>query len=99
MNSTIFTYCNPMTLVYKAAIMSWTSFIKALYSSLSLLSNSVVYSISVKFKTIRYATEIKTFKQTLENTDWAIKNGQSRETGNIGYKDIGKQTKTQHNMC
>ena len=39
-------------------------------------------------------------KQTLEKTEGAIKNGQSRETGNIGYTRR-KQTKqkTQHNMC
>ena len=30
----------------------------------------------------------------LENTDGAIKNGQSRETGNIGYT---RRRKTQHN--
>ena len=30
----------------------------------------------------------------LENTVWAIKNGQSRETGNKT-----KKQKTQHNMC
>jgi hypothetical protein len=37
---------------------------------------------------------------SLENTDGAIKNGQSRETGNIGNtrRRINK-TKTQHNMC
>jgi hypothetical protein len=36
----------------------------------------------------------------LENTEGAIKNGQSRETGIIGYTR-GRQTKqkTQHNMC
>jgi len=28
----------------------------------------------------------------LENTEWAIKNGQSRETGNIGYTR-GRKTK------
>jgi len=32
----------------------------------------------------------------LENTEGAIKNGQSRETGNIGYT---RQRKTQHSMC
>ena len=36
-------------------------------------------------------------KQTLENTEGAIKNGQSRETGNIGYKRR-RQTKQNHNM-
>jgi hypothetical protein len=30
----------------------------------------------------------------LENTEGAIKNGQSRETDSVRYK-----TKTQHNMC
>ena len=35
----------------------------------------------------------------LENTEGAIKHGQSRETGNIGvHKKINK-TKTQYNMC
>jgi hypothetical protein len=35
-----------------------------------------------------------------ENTEGAIKNGQSRETGNIGYTRRRKnKTKTQHNMC
>jgi len=32
----------------------------------------------------------------LENTEGAIKNGQSRETGNIGYT---RRRKTQYNMC
>jgi len=32
----------------------------------------------------------------LENTEGAIKNGQSRETGNIWYT---RWRKTQHNMC
>jgi hypothetical protein len=35
-------------------------------------------------------------KYTVENTEGAIKNGQSRETGMLGYTI---QTKTQHNMC
>jgi hypothetical protein len=35
-------------------------------------------------------------KQTLENTEGAIKNGQSRETGNIGYTRRRK-TKQKHN--
>ena len=36
----------------------------------------------------------------LENTERAIKNGQSRETGNIEYiKHKTKTNKTQHNMC
>jgi hypothetical protein len=36
-----------------------------------------------------------------EKTEGAIKNGQSRETGNIGYiRQRKKKTKkTQHNMC
>ena len=40
-------------------------------------------------------------KYTLENTEGAIKKGQSRKTGNIGYQDDEKQNKntTQHNMC
>jgi hypothetical protein len=39
-----------------------------------------------------------TSKWTLENTEGAITNGQSRETCNIGYTRR-RQTKTQHNMC
>jgi hypothetical protein len=41
------------------------------------------------------------FKYTLENTEGAIKKGQSRKTGNIGYQDDEKQNKntTQHSMC
>jgi len=35
-------------------------------------------------------------KYTLENTEGAIQNGQSRETGNVGYTI---RSKTQHNMC
>ena len=36
-----------------------------------------------------------------EKTEGAIKNGQSRETGNIGYirRRKKKTKKTQHNMC
>ena len=32
----------------------------------------------------------------LENTEGAIKNGQSRETGDIGYT---RRKKEKHNMC
>ena len=38
----------------------------------------------------------------LENTEGALKNGQSRETGNIGYtihRTKTNKVKTQHNMC
>ena len=38
-------------------------------------------------------------KQTLENTVGAIKNGQSRETVNRGYKTKTNKPKTQQNMC
>jgi len=41
-------------------------------------------------------------KETLENTEGAIKNEQSRETDNIGYtrhKTNANKTKTQHNRC
>ena len=33
------------------------------------------------------------YKETLENIEGAIKNGKSRETGNIGSKDKEKQNK------
>ena len=36
------------------------------------------------------------FKKTLENTEEAIKNGQSRDTSNIGYTRRRK-TKQKHN--
>jgi hypothetical protein len=36
--------------------------------------------------------ETSCYKQTLENTEWAIKNGQSRETGNIGHTRHRKET-------
>ena len=36
------------------------------------------------------------FKQILEDTEWVIKNGQSREIGNIGYSRRRK-TKQKHN--
>ena len=32
-------------------------------------------------------------KKTLENTEWTIINGQSRETGNMGTQDEEKQNK------
>jgi hypothetical protein len=35
----------------------------------------------------------------LENTEGAIKKGQSREIGNIGYTRRGKKQQQQHNMC
>jgi hypothetical protein len=35
--------------------------------------------------------------QKLENTEWAIINGQCRETGRIETKN--NKAKTQHNMC
>jgi hypothetical protein len=36
----------------------------------------------------------------LENTEGAIKNWQSKETGNItGTQDDEKQNTTEHNMC
>jgi hypothetical protein len=34
---------------------------------------------------------VDSFKQTLENTEGAMKNGQSTETGNKGYEKIRKQ--------
>jgi hypothetical protein len=34
---------------------------------------------------------------SVENTEWVIKNGQSRETGNIGYTRRRK-TKQKHNI-
>ena len=37
-------------------------------------------------------------KDTLQNTEGAIKNGQSRENGNMGYTGKTKQ-KTQRNVC
>ena len=41
-----------------------------------------------------------TKKKTLENTEGAIKNGQSIETGNIGYiRHKTNKTNTQHNIC
>ena len=39
---------------------------------------------------------MRCFQQTLKNTEGAIKNEQSRETGN---KTKENKTKTQHNMC
>ena len=39
-------------------------------------------------------------KSTFENTDGAITNGQSRETGNIGYtRQTKTKQKTQQKMC
>ena len=35
----------------------------------------------------------------LENTEVAIKNGQSRETGNIGHIRRRKTKQKQHNVC
>ena len=35
-------------------------------------------------------------KQTLENTEWAIKKGQPRETGNIGYNLRRRKTTQKH---
>jgi hypothetical protein len=35
----------------------------------------------------------------LENTEGAIKNGQSRENGNTIHKKNTNKTKRQHNMC
>ena len=43
-----------------------------------------------------------TAMKTLENTEGAIKNEQSKETGNVWYtkqKTKKNKTKTQHNMC
>ena len=37
-------------------------------------------------------------KLTVENTEWAIKNGKSKETGNRVQKTKKNKTKTQHNM-
>jgi hypothetical protein len=44
----------------------------------------------------RYILSILENKKTLENTEGSIKNGQSRETENIGYT---RQRKIQCNMC
>jgi len=38
-------------------------------------------------------------QKTLENTEGAIKKGQSRETGNIGYTRRRQKNKQKHNMC
>ena len=35
----------------------------------------------------------------LENTEGAIENGQSRETGNIGYTRRGKTKQKHHTIC
>jgi len=40
--------------------------------------------------------EMSICKYTLENTEGAINNGQSRETGNIGYTI---RSKIQHTIC
>ena len=39
------------------------------------------------------------YKNTLENTEGAIKNGQSRETGNIGYTGRRKTKQKQNAIC
>jgi len=44
---------------------------------------------------LSYTNSFK-YKHTLENTEGAIKNAQSRETGKKTKKN---KTKTQHNMC
>jgi hypothetical protein len=52
-------------------------------------------------------TEVQTifwarYKWKLETSEWTIHNGQSWDTGSIGYtghKTRNNKTKTQHNMC
>ena len=44
----------------------------------------------------KLATQGTQDEETLENIEWAIKNGQSRETGNIRYTRRRK-TKQKHN--
>jgi hypothetical protein len=43
-----------------------------------------------------HPSSIRQLKWTLGNTEGAIKSGQTRETGHIGYT---RRRKTQHNMC
>ena len=50
-------------------------------------------AINIVWKILMYSVEVK---KTLENTDGAIKNGKSRETGNKTKKT---KTKTKRNMC
>jgi hypothetical protein len=38
-------------------------------------------------------------KQTLENTEWTIKNGQSREIGNIGYTRRRQEKQIHNTIC
>ena len=44
-------------------------------------------------------TVVTPLYQTLERTDWAIKNGQSRDTGNIVYATQKKKTNKQTNKA
>jgi len=64
-----------------------------------------MYEITNSDKTPNYRTAISLINITLSinvgEKKGAIKNGQSRETGNIGYtrRRETKQTNTQNNMC
>jgi hypothetical protein len=66
----------------------------------------VIYVICVCLHTVLsntyYVVVLFCLSSINENTEGAIKNGQSRETGNIGYtrhKVKTNKTKPQHNMC
>ena len=78
----------------------WLGNIFCLFSRLFLLNFKtgpvVGHFFLFSFYNIRnmliFWLETSRYKQTLENTDWAIKNGQSRETGNIGHTRHRKET-------
>ena len=68
---------------FKCAVILLSAFILGKYNSIFSCTKSIFHRN----------------KSTLENTEGEVKNGQSRETENVGYRRRGKnKTKTQQNI-
>ena len=58
------------------------------------------YHLSNSFTFVTVKTDVQTLnKLTLENNEGAITNGQSRETGNIGYTRRRQTTQKHNTIC
>ncbi len=75
-------YILPLSTIFLLNFLNWSG-------SGAFVFNFHFYNIR---NMLMFQLETSCYKQTLENTEWAIKNGQSRETGNIGHTRHRKET-------
>jgi len=68
-------------------------FVQYLLRTLSSTNNVNLHALYLATCALFAIFILQYYKKTLENTEGAIKNGQSRETGKIGYTDEEKQSK------